>query len=180
MTIFKSARLLWGGVTLGLTGAPAAAQEMEVSFTIPRLKVAEYHRPYVAIWIENSSGNAVSTLDAWYDTGSRREDGRKWLADMRSWWRKAGRRMEMPVDGISGPTQGPGQHRVSFANDRLPLGSLAPGDYRLRIEVVREVGGREVVTIPFTWPPAGPPGQAKRYSAKGKMELGSVVLTVKP
>src|SRR3546814_5836534 len=34
-----------------LAAAPAT---MDVTVTIPRLKVAEYHRPYVAIWVEKA------------------------------------------------------------------------------------------------------------------------------
>lgn len=71
---------------------PAAhAQQMTVSFDIPRMKVAEYHRPYIAIWIEDEKGKAVTTLRVLYDVDLKADDGRKWLADMRAWWRKAGR-----------------------------------------------------------------------------------------
>ena len=40
--------------------APAAAGTITV--TIPRLTVAEYHRPYVAIWLEPQGGGAARTL----------------------------------------------------------------------------------------------------------------------
>lgn len=156
--------------------APAAAQQMSVSYTIPRLKVAEYHRPYVAIWIEDSKGKAVATLKVLYDVNLKSEDGRKWLADMRGWWRKAGRSAKMPADGISGPTQAPGTHRVAFAANKRPLGKLAAGNYKLQIEAAREVGGREIVSVPFNWPGKG----AKTYAAKGKSELGAVSVTIKP
>ena len=33
-----------------------------------------------------------------------------------------------------------------------PLAKLAPGKYKLVVEAVREVGGREAVRIPFEWP----------------------------
>ncbi len=36
----------------GALTAPALAAEMNVSIEIPKLNVAEYHRPYVAIWLE--------------------------------------------------------------------------------------------------------------------------------
>lgn len=31
---------------------PAAAAQLEISVEIPQLAVAEYHRPYVAVWVE--------------------------------------------------------------------------------------------------------------------------------
>lgn len=84
--------------------------------------------------------------------------------------------MDMPVDGISGPTQAPGTHRVSYSEGRSPLGKLAPGKYVLRVEAAREVGGREMVGIPFSWPVSG----AASGSADGKRELGAVKLFMKP
>ena len=40
---------------VGLVSGPALAAELAVSIEIPRLTVAEYHRPYVAIWLEGKS-----------------------------------------------------------------------------------------------------------------------------
>jgi hypothetical protein len=58
---------LTGAAALGAAGtaaAPAAAQTLNLSVAIPRLSVAEYHRPYVAIWIEKE-GAAPRTLSVW-------------------------------------------------------------------------------------------------------------------
>ena len=45
-------------------GAPAMAADLAVTVEIPRLSVAEYHKPYVAIWVEapdaTAAGSAVS------------------------------------------------------------------------------------------------------------------------
>jgi hypothetical protein len=45
-----------GLAALALAGlaTTAAAAEMSVTITIPRLDVAEYHRPYLAAWIERA------------------------------------------------------------------------------------------------------------------------------
>lgn len=159
-----------------LASSPAYAGGMQVALEIPRLRVAEYHNPYVAVWIEDANGKVAVNLDVWYDTDLKGEDPRKWLPDMRTWWRRAGRSTKMPADGISGPTQGPGRYNLSFKEGSKPLGRLAPGSYKLRVEAAREVGGRELVTIPFQWPPAKPVTAA----ARGSKELGAVRLTVKP
>ena len=53
---------------------------------------------------------------------------------------------------------------------------LAPGNYTLVVEAVREVGGRELVKVPFTWPAK----TAQAGSAQGSTELGKVTLAVKP
>ncbi|NKC31549.1 DUF2271 domain-containing protein [Falsiroseomonas selenitidurans] len=163
-------------VATGLAAAtPLAGQaaELGVTIEIPRLNVAEYHRPYVAIWVERPDQQAVATLAVWYDVAMRNSEGEKWLKDMRQWWRRAGRSMTMPADGVSGATRAPGRHSQAFTTQ---LDGLAPGRYALVVEAAREVGGRELLRIPFQWPPAGPQAAA----AQGGTELGAVSLTLKP
>lgn len=158
-------------VLSGFAAAPALAASGSVSVTIPRLPVAEYHKPYVAIWLEQP-GQPARTVAVWYSPkGEAREPGTKWLADIRTWWRKGGRSLALPADGISGATRGPGVHKVA-----LPLNGLAPGAYTLNVEAAREVGGRELVSLPFTLPARG--GQSRR--AAGRTELGAVALDIKP
>ncbi len=159
-----------------LAATPAAAAEMTVTVTIPRLSVAEYHAPYVAMWVETDAGKPVTTLATWYSVKLKANEGTKWLPELRSWWRKAGRALAMPADGISSPTRPPGTHSVSFAGAKSPLGRLAPGNYRLVIEAAREVGGREQVAMPFQWPVQAP----ATVAAKGTAELGAVSLALKP
>ena len=155
---------------------PAAGGELQVQLEIPRLRVAEYHNPYVAVWIEDARGKAVANLDVWYDADLRGDDPRKWLPDMRTWWRRAGRSADMPADGISGPTQPPGRYSLRFSEGTRPLPRLAAGSYVLQVEAAREVGGRELISIPFQWPPARPMTGAK----SGSKELGAVRLSIKP
>ncbi|WP_322042118.1 DUF2271 domain-containing protein [Paraburkholderia sp. J67] len=168
-------------VTLtGMAAAPfaghAVAAEMTVNVEIPRLDVAEYNRPYLAIWIEHADQTPVSTLSVWYDQHKRNGEGTKWLKDLRQWWRKAGHDMQFPVDGVSGATHAPGQQSLTFSDAAAPLGKLPAGDYQLVVEAARESGGRELVRVPFHWPPAA----AANTQAKGDHELGSIGVSVKP
>ncbi len=167
--------LLGGGAALGVPGlmaAPAGAQTMTVSVAIPRLSVAEYHKPYVAIWLEKE-GATPRTLSVWYDYDMRNNEGTKWLRDVRQWWRVSGRSMRFPADGVSGATRAPGEQKISFTSGKGPLGSITPGNYTLVVEAAREVGGRELLRLPFAWPPK--PGA--RASVKGSSELGAVSLS---
>lgn len=160
----------------GLMASPALAADLELSLEIPRLTVAEYHRPYVAVWIETQDKAAVKTLAVWYDVKMKNQEGEKWLKDMRQWWRKSGRELAMPVDGLSSPTRAPGTHQVRFDGAASLLKALAPGNYKLVVEAAREVGGRELVSLPFQWPAAKGPITA---DAKGSSELGAVKLSLK-
>ncbi len=171
MQLTTPARIVGGTIGLGtILTAPlfaAAPGTMDVAVNIPRLKVAEYHKPYVAIWVEKE-GAKPRTVAVWYDYDMKANEGTKWLRDVRQWWRAAGRSMTFPANGITGATRAPGAHKISFT--RAQLGASAPGQYMLVIEAAREVGGRELLRIPFTWPAkAGAGGRAA-----GKSELGAV------
>ena len=154
-------------VLVGSLAMAPAAHAATVTVTLPRVPVAEYHKPYVAGWIEPAGGGAPRSLFAWYDIKKGgAEPGHKWLADLRSWWRKSGRTMKLPADGISGATRGPGSYAIPLPAD------IKPGAYILNVEAAREGGGRELVTVPLRVP-----GGAGR--ASGKAELGSVVVAAK-
>lgn len=159
-----------------LTTGWAGAESLQLSIEIPHLKVAEYHKPYVAVWLEDESRRATQ-LAVWYDLDMRNGEGKKWLKDLRQWWRRGGRSLEMPVDGITSATYGPGEHQLLLDLGREELAALTPGNYRLRVEAVREVGGRELVEIPLTWPLDK---SALPLTARGKSELGAIRITLLP
>jgi len=166
-------------VALGglVASAPALAATLEVNVEIPRLNVAEYHRPYVALWVEDPSGKHVTNLSVWYQqTANAEGHGTKWLPDLRQWWRKSGRTLSVPVDGITGPTRPAGKHQLSFRDTQPQLRGVAAGQYVLVVESSREVGGRELVRVPFSWKTAG----TTSGTASGDVELGQVRLAVRP
>ncbi len=149
----------------GAIAAPATAGT--VSVTIPKLNVAEYHRPYVAVWVEPVGGGAARTLAVWYDIRKGgNEPGTKWLADLRAWWRKGGRSLSLPANGVSGATRAPGTHSIPLPAD------LKPGAYTLNVEAARETGGRELVQVPLTIP-------TKAARASGSHELGTVTISAR-
>jgi hypothetical protein len=164
------------GLLTGIAASSVAAADMQVKVEIPRLNVAEYHRPYVAIWVERADQSVATNLAVWYDTKLKDAEGTKWLKDMRQWWRKTGRELQMPVDGVSGATRPVGEHTLSFSDGKAPLGKLPAGKYQLVVEAAREVGGRELVKTPFEWPPKS----AQTLKVKGEHELGTVTLDLKP
>ena len=159
------------GVAITLPTA-ASADSMTIDITIPRKSVAEYHRPYVAIWLEPADGGSARTLNVWYDHDMRGGEGTKWLSEMRTWWRRAGRSAKL--DGVTGATRAPGAQKLAVPASALR--GLGAGQYVLKVEASREVGGREVVSIPVTL--GGKAASTKR--ASGKTELGAVVATIKP
>ena len=86
-----------------------------ITIEIPRLKVSEYHRPYVAAWIQDENKKSVANIAVWYQMREGREGaGTKWLPDLRQWWRRSGRSLAMPVDGVSAQHGLPEHTRYPF------------------------------------------------------------------
>lgn len=166
-------------LTVGLSGAiatPALASDLNLKIEIPRLNVAEYHRPYVAVWLEKPDQTVAANLAVWYDVGLKNNEGTKWLKDLRQWWRRTGRELTMPTDGLSSATRPPGEHSISFGADKKVLSELPAGEYQLVVEAAREVGGRELLRIPVQWPPKTPAAQ----KVQGQHELGTISVEIKP
>jgi hypothetical protein len=164
-------KVLMLAVPVMMAGA-AHAGTLEISVEIPKLNVAEYHRPYIAIWIEDASGKVAANLSVWYDTDLKDQEGEKWLKDIRQWWRRSGRNLELPMDGVSSPTKPPGKNAMKFDTAKGPIALLPTGDYKIIVEASREVGGKELVEIPFKWTPGG----EAQGAARGKEELGAVTI----
>ena len=161
---------------LPLASASTMAAELALKLDVPQLNVAEYHRPYIAAWLENADQKVVANLSVLYDVKKKDNGGAKYLKDMRQWWRKAGRDAQLPMDGVSGATRAPGEVALTFPAAKAALDKLPPGQYQLMIEAAREAGGREVVKVPLQWPPKS----AQTLSAQGKEELGAIAVQLKP
>lgn len=161
-------------LSLPMLSGWAVGADLAVKFEIPQLNVAEYHRPYVALWIERADQSVASNLAVLYDVKKKDNAGTKWVKDLRQWWRKAGRDIELPLDGVSGATRATGTQSMTFGPARTGIDKLPAGDYKLVIEAAREAGGRELVRVPFSLPAKA--GQS--FSARGKEELGAVSVQV--
>ena len=149
--------------------APAMANAGTVTVEIPRAAVRTYRKPFVAVWIENAAGENVRTVQVLHDQARM---ARRWLPELRSWWRQGGSTMTLPADGVSSPTRAPGQHRFALAG----LDRLAPGSYSVVVEAARENGGRELIKVPFRLQA----GHATSASASGNRELGKVSVAIRP
>lgn len=151
------------------------ATSLQVQLDIPVIDVAEYHAPYVAIWLQ-SSDKKITNLALWYDIEMENDEGQQWLKDIRQWWRRSGRNLSLPADGISGATRKAGSYNLDFKPLKSEISALPAGEYELFVEAVREVGGREIVSIPFTLPVTG----SQSLAVSGSTELAQVSLKLQP
>ena len=162
-------------LTAAVTAVPALSADLMLKLQLPRLDIAEYHKPYVAAWIEKASDQSFAgNVALWYDVNKRNNGGAKWLKDMRTWWRKSGHDTTV-VDGVTGATRGAGEHAVNLL-DAKAVAALPPGQYEMVVEAARENGGREVLRVPFDWPVR----KAASAKAQGSGELGTVSIDARP
>ena len=158
-----------------VVAVPALSAEATLKIQLPRLDIAEYHKPYVAAWIEKSADQSFAgNVALWYDLKKRDNGGAKWLKDMRSWWRKSGHDTTV-VDGVTGATRTAGEHAINLLDSKA-VNALAPGQYEVVVEAARENGGREVLRVPFEWPLK----KAQSAKAQGQGELGTVAFDARP
>ncbi len=81
-----------------LLSIPTYATTLNITVEIPTLNVAEYHRPYIAIWLEDADQKVARNLVVWYQQRNGTEaHGTKWLPELRQWWRKSGRTAQLPA-----------------------------------------------------------------------------------
>ncbi len=151
----------------GLVLSRAQAAQFELSIEIPKISTSEYHAPYLATWVETADRQTVLATSLWYD------DQEKWLKDIRQWWRKTGRSQAKPYDGVTGATRRPGMHKLVLKSQEIAA-SLVPGEYVMMVEAAREVGGREVLSLPFSWPIK----TNTTVKVHGEKELGTVTLII--
>ena len=162
-------------LTAAVTAVPALSAELTLKVQLPRLDIAEYHRPYLAAWIEKASDQSYAgNVALWYDVNKRDNGGAKWLKDLRSWWRKSGHDTAV-VDGVTGATRTAGDHAINLV-DAKAVAALPPGQYEVVVEAARENGGREVLRVPFDWPVK----KTQSAKAQGQGELGAVSIDAKP
>ena len=121
--------------TFSMAQSLPESAKLDVQFELPKIDTTMYARPYVAVWVEDSSRKSVKTIELWVGKD-------EWLKDLRSWWRKVGRYDRELVDAITSATRPAGQYRFVWDGKSDSGEKLEQGEYTIHIEVVREHGGR--------------------------------------
>lgn len=141
--------------------------EFSVDFAIPALDVAEYRRPYIAIWISDAAEQPVHSLLV-------AGDSPRWLRELRQWWRKLGRGDDSLIDATTGATRKPGHYQLTWDGRDFQGRKVAAGNYVLHLEIAREHGEHESLVVPFMLD-----GKPLALKQQGRQELGVVTLTLR-
>ena len=148
-----------------------AEKQLAIDLDLPNIQADPYFRPYVAIWLEDTNRQPIETIALWYQINTENveePDGKKWLKDLRQWWRKLGRNGEKKIDAVTGATRKPGSYKV--VSD---LTDLADGFYLLNFEAAREEGSRTYKRIKIELP------IIKKYVIEADIELGEINIKAK-
>lgn len=132
--------------------------ELVVDFEIapPVGSRSHYRRPYIAVWVEDTNGMPVRTIELWLSMGGPGFD--QWIQHLKRWMR--GDKARKMVDKrdlahtISQPTRSPGKYTTVWDGKDDHGKPVPPGDYVVTVESAREHGTyqsiRKQVTIAAT------------------------------
>lgn len=138
--------------------------EFAIDLEIPDQNIADYERPYVAVWIADKDRNLVRILML---AGQQA----RWMEENYYWHRRFGRKAGSLVDAIAGPTRRPGQYNLvwdGLTDDGL---TVAPGEYILHLEAAREHGEHQHESVAFTLS-----ADAFKHEVEPGSELGRVTV----
>lgn len=125
--------------------------QLEVQFEIAQPEGGRYHRPYIAVWLEDQDDIPVKTLCLWVQNSGR---GPRWIPDLRRWFR--GERVRQLadsgnlVDTLSSPTRMPGKYKLTWNGLDDQGRKVKQGKYTLCIEAAREHGTYQVMRKAIT------------------------------
>ena len=126
--------------------------------------------PYIAVWVEDSRGNLVQTISAWYQQTSK---GLRYLDHLRSWYTQYTESGVEPT--TSGATRGPGTYTVAWDGTGPDGRPVAQGDYVLFVEAAREDGPYSFTSTPIT---LGTSGFGVTLAADGELSALTAEITV--
>lgn len=119
--------------------ASSSASDWPMSFQVSiaiDLKTPEggrkIKRPFVAVWVEDSTGKRVRTVAVW-----GRE--KKYLRELRAWWKLAQTQPEWAAT-VTRATRNAGQHRIEWDGKDDQGQPLPLGTYTVTLEAAREHG----------------------------------------
>jgi len=126
--------------------APDAAwnqnYELDINLELARIDDFRYHRPYIAVWVEDQDHLPVRTIALWF--GKMR-----YLNELRSWYRDDQRRsgannMDL-TRTVSSATRPPGRYTLKWDGKDDEGKLVKPGKYTICIEAAREHGSYQIL-----------------------------------
>lgn len=123
--------------------------------------------PYLAVWLSKKGETQPRAQLALWGEQPR------WYQELRSWWRQFGLQHQEQLQHWAGATRRAGLYQLRWNGRDLQGLPLVSGDYILYLEVAREGGGREKLSLPLHWPEPQST-QHQQGKLQGKHEFGQI------
>ncbi|MCU1344177.1 MAG: uncharacterized protein JWL70_443 [Acidimicrobiia bacterium] len=123
---------------------PAAAA-LTVAFTYtPASTGGRVNNPYVAVWLEDSSGNLVDALGVFYKAGR----DSKYLSELTRW--SSQQNTDTALTAVSSATRTPGAYSMVWKGNDIRGARATAGTYFVCIEAAREHGPYSLIRQSMT------------------------------
>ncbi|OBP15681.1 hypothetical protein A5320_10230 [Rheinheimera sp. SA_1] len=142
---------------------PQAAMQLKYQI---RPQAAAAKRPYLAIWVSTKEQQLVRQL-------SLQGQQARWYQELRQWWRRIGKPAQLALDSLAGATRKAGSYQLEWDGRDEQGRPVPPGEYVLHLEIAREHGEHEKLSLPLQFT-AGSNGKTN-----GRFELGDIQWQVK-
>ena len=136
-----------------------------IDITLPMFDIADYRGPYVSVWISDEKNRLIKSL-------ALRGTSERWLGELRTWWRRVGRKNEGLVDGFAGATKKNTPLHIKWDGLDDYGESVDASSLVLHVEVAREHGSRSYEKVPFTLTDLASP-----KTVSGMDEIASITLS---
>ncbi len=140
--------------------------ELDINLELPRISDFRYHRPYVAVWVEDQDHLPIRTIALWF--GKMR-----YLSELRSWYfgeQRRGNGNDI-IRTVSSATRSPGKYMLKWDGKNDEGKFVKSGKYTICIEIAREHGTYQILRRDMDL--SGKPEQA---TLPGGTEIGAVTL----
>lgn len=146
---------------------PNSNFELTVNLEIRLQGQQSVKRPYVAVWIEDSTHAAIRTITLWHERD-------KYLSELKSWYLKYRGLYtsdRSALSSVSSATRSPGKYSVKW-DGKDDKGNIVPdGKYTVKIEVSREHGTYQLMRQEMIFN-----DQPKLINLEGNVEIASASL----
>jgi thiamine biosynthesis lipoprotein ApbE len=162
-----------GPAAAAAAAPPVAAQsgwnegyELDINLELARIDDYRFHRPYVAVWVEDADHVPVRTIALWF--GKMR-----YLDELRSWYHGEQRsgNGDNIIRTISSATRSPGRYTLKWDGKDDKGNVVKGGKYTICIEAAREHGTYQIIRQEMDF--NGKPQQA---TLPGGTEIGAASL----
>ena len=144
---------------------PAPKLDLLISLELASPMAGRYHRPYVAVWVEDKDHNYLKTVALWSEKP-------RYLEDLRGWYRVSKSATANISNSVTSATRSPGKYTLRWNGLNDAGKPVAPGNYTVFIEAAREHGTYQLMHQEINFDGR----TAQNFSLPGNTEIAGVSL----